>query len=751
MLDATFRVLTAGKPPVDHTFEGAINCAGSRITWSSNEPTRVVDVDYKGRVAHDPDIMSAIERQVARLPIAPSHWWFSRNLGAHLVYPNSLQACATAGIIALRARDWFLPSDVEVLTKTFAPPGEVFTPAKKGGLRLWWECLAQRGTASTSQIGELLADLGLEVGPDGGIEGRYKHIHCPFNPGENSQNDVPVQLFDDHIWCFSCGRALWYADLNAEANIRGIRGMVQGAVQFNNAKYTLRRSFKLLGSGSNQHERILSGIYEAAMLAYWGVDSDDAEHPFVRAVFTDFMYLWVGQLWRGWVVEATGEKPKRFSKITSLGHVPSAQFVAEVYDADGDFTWGPRKPDRAKTDAMYEGGSAPAGYPEHTPYEGVCLDVYDMFDNDRVIVCMGPQRTHPGVPQIRDAVDGNVEWAKRIFHERFPGMNLDLLQYLIAIIGAAEFNSAVSMTLISGGYGAGKTVTVEMAAYLLGKQVPGMFTITTKNIAKQQKELLEMSTETGPVLFFDEYAKNLDGAALEAEFAPFLKLYSSNQVRGDRLYQGQGTGTLRKPIIFARPDWPSEVLNNGQLGRRFINVVLSDQRGGVEWDQPARYDAWLGEDLTSEPWRAATILIADVVRRLFCVPNRPPSFMEIAATFGFAKLEESQDTEARDERAELLQKALAGVCLIGQKWAVADSAFAELIQGTSQEDQRHARAIYTPVDLMELDLQKILGTTCTVRLEVKNRGTGYLYRFSSKVRVMVGGTRRIARNSELLA
>ena len=254
--------------------------------------------------------------------------------------------------------------------------------------------------------------------------------------------------------------------------------------------------------------------------------------------------------------------------------------------------------------------------------------------------------------------------AEAHLEKTFPGIRLDYLKLLIAAVGCAEGGTGQDPKIaVDGPSGAGKSLTVQIAAALLGTRhvdVPW-----SKNDDLVFQKLYEASNNAGLVTA-NEIIKFASQSDVRSALNPLLSFAKGSMAR--KLYVGPVTVQRVPPIIITDIAYPNELINDEQLGRRFVYVHLERK---VDWQNSISCGIERWRCQSKENANAANAIISQVIDDFFS-GQQPLTFEAIAKQLGFELLNQGGDL-GLDPKADLL--ALFQACCDTSASAASESTW----------------------------------------------------------------------------
>lgn len=654
----TFRDCIAAHPEVNEP----------RIEWDDIQSLCSVDVDS---AKIDLDVILSVVQP------APAFAWNTKSGGLRLIYEaiSPYTAEELAAVACIIINDWYPMCRIELKRDTrhpaYAVKGKSCSPVR---------CLPNNdmsalarffGTSAVSEeeINDYLSSHELSVGQ------RYSHTRCPVAPDQ--KGNPSVQVHATHIYCYHCaangrrigGRKPGYFPFTAllGVNVSNIfTSLVTNLTHWTHARTVIK-------------DRL---VYSAALKQRHG---NDLRIPSVFAAGTNLLRYY------GYWATAAGEplaasKPG-FSNI--LKRLPALQYIDDgkvcVNDERiGYFT--------QSTDL------STYGYPAITTVWGCRIWGERLeYKANKMHVVQHKVKQESRQPRYQQ---GDEEAAWGVLEEYFPGVNRNLVKLLLCAKGCMEGESGVyPMLFIEGPTGAGKTVSVNLAAGIAGDGVKCVTWSTSQDRVRQH--LLE-AKEQGSYASFDEFVKQSEGKEGGSVRAMEMLLTFAPDSLSHKLYIGSVPLGTPPVCVWCDTKIPPEIASHGQIARRLVAVTLS--RSHREWESaiPCNpVDIRLQSDEVAE---ACNIILTSVIDDYF---SAPIIFKDCAIRLGFSQLEDGEAIrESEDDVRELYS-------LVSSMPDAPDKTGWKLIP---PDEANRVRALYNTVTLrriQEMDLTAILGTPCT--------------------------------------
>lgn len=709
----------------------------SVIEWGDVERLCILDVDYHGRTPPENDI-------ARRARPSPACYWRSHGGGFHLAYhaEKGFTAEELAGAAAVSIVDASPQATVELLPRTAHPgaprerggklqhAGEVRWRAQElTGLLSCWRG-GEYGEAAPAEIDDWLEARGMEIGQ------RYEHDRCPFNPHKReSGNQPPVQVKEEGVRCFTCegtghvsrGFATWDR-LVAGLEVARLVVSARELVPWEHARHVIAGDY-----GDRMPESVARVAY-VALCKFLHPDDPRVSRVTVPIGCVRGEGLWLSPTKLTPITPAP--RASRFSQS------PYCQWVAN----DGSI-----QVDSVRVDQSTTNQDLP-GYHPLVPIRGLRVWGQYLPYQDGLI-----RAVVPGSDVVRYLPERKrLSWESCLLQleEQFPGVDLKFLELLIVARGFAECSSGeIPTIMVTGPSGAAKTRHVELAQRILGDRMA-----TVEDNERFDENFGSAIAGGHGFILLDEYAKDLGDKATRKRFNRLLPMGREMRVRV--LYMGWLEMRVRSVLVVANISYGAAVLENAQLGRRFIYAPLKNR---VPRD-------WRATSGGLDTWRQRNADLADsvashVIDRWFA-PGSDLVWRDVARELGFAPLEEAVDRseglrvehKVRELFHALKDAPPASKRWKGRGWKAVDlrtfddpvtSLWYELCDDPKTPD---GRGTSTLVD--ELDLAAALGLPpgSHVKLETSRSGLTLAMRFiSSQSRVDYWVGEEIEKNLGIVA
>jgi hypothetical protein len=576
------------------------------IEWDSLDRVAAVDVDYHGvRKPEEHDL----EYWIRSLPLAPRYAWVTHNQGARLIYyaTDNLTAHEVAALAVCLFQHRFPGrSGVQILHHT-RHPAFIQAGRKCGTVMFGQTDLAEaRSYLLSDNVKEQSAERTIEWMEENDYDPgmRYPHTRCPFNPYQNSKADEPVVAYDDHVHCFVCNRSYW------EREAHPLYSLIRQAAK-HRVHYEQFECYEALCTA--QHER---AAY-SGLLKLMGPTDEDVARCFVKygIVLTE----------EGWADSGNPSRVFTPAEVATLvGTLPAAENRTHR-------EW-------LKTRSSH---CAEIGYKPLRVFHGVNMIEKWEWEPEPFIV--GPANppfswSEPTAERVKEAED----WLSR----HFPGVNLNLLYYLIALKAVVQHGAPEPpLVFLWGESKAGKSAHVMLAAQLCCDRWTGV-EIEGKDGKRSQG--LAHAAERGSYALVNEANKRkLDAADLRDAI---LGLTSGGSYW--RLYGGFDEIKRLPAIIFTDTSLPDGV-RGVQVARRLVPISLGL---GIRANPTIDWRKTCGTG-TLAKWRAAynlnrnacDTLVSHVIATHL---QHPVTDHELAARFGYRPLVEEADADLTAARHE---------------------------------------------------------------------------------------------------
>lgn len=247
--------------------------------------------------------------------------------------------------------------------------------------------------------------------------------------------------------------------------------------------------------------------------------------------------------------------------------------------------------------------------------------------------------------------------AEEIINRSFPGISFPYLRLLIAARGCAEGEVGQPPRIaVDGPSGAGKDMTVRVAACLLGeghRNVPWNLDVKEFHLA------LHVAAQNAGLVTSSEIIKMIKAKRGEvlASLSALLTFERGTSVRVP--YIGPVEARQVPVVIITDTSFPRELHCDMQMGRRFVYVHLERT---VDWQRTAQFGLESWRAAKPEHADAANAFVSHVIDEFFA-GDTPVVFEDIARELGFELLNRSGDM-GLDPRDDLL--ALFRACCSSQ-------------------------------------------------------------------------------------
>lgn len=642
--EATYRETLRAALDIDD-----FNDAEPVLEWSGTDQLAVLDVDY-----HDVEMNARPnERQLALLARQvrpqPAFSWRSHGRGLHLVYVavDGFTAAEIAAVAGLSVKGLDSSCSIEIKSETRHPryPRAEYPDAgvilENDQLLDLVELGRLLGREVDEQaVDDWLAEQGLERGR------RYEHDRCPCDPSTESHGE-PVVVDDDGIFCHRCA-AMGLTLAGSRVGFFPFGKIIGGG--FSPVLLRVVKNFThwehakiILEAITGLTDELAKLVYSAALKLCHG--SDDPR-------IGEFFY-------RGWgLVRATGywttpdlNRPHAKDGLKDrLAALPAVKFI-DVND-DGEKTLRVA----AEKLAILRGidDLAEYGYPAISPLRGMRVGTHwisppHQHTIPKVVVPIYLKEAAAAFrPKYLSACKRLSEDDAFVVLERAtPGINRNYLKLLIAARGYMELGvGPPAMIVVTGPTGAAKSMTVTIAAMLLGDEARSL---RFNGDGGKLHEALFEASRAASFVKWDEFAKNAKDkfGRVVPNLTPLLQYARGQMVRLN--YIGNVPIDQSPVIVLTDINIPDDVLQDRQLGRRFVHVHL-DRR--VDWDNTAKnIETWRADCV--ENAHAANSIISCVIDEFFAGPTMS-AFNTIARCIGFCLLCENHDPDF-DPRIPLLR------------------------------------------------------------------------------------------------
>ncbi|MHA1813369.1 MAG: hypothetical protein ACTSYX_08040, partial [Candidatus Thorarchaeota archaeon] len=679
------------------------------VEWYGTREVAVLDVDWHAMPA--PDSLER-DRLMRMCQPQPSRWWESSGGGLHLLYCE--KGDVHAEVYAAMAALFFLTQStcdgVEIIPRTKATKHSSIVERLQTTNTAYLNAWLKRGGADVEQIEQWLSHKGWRISE------RRPHTDCIIDPRYNAKGGVPIHIGEEGIQCYVCnagggsGFRSWGSIVGAK-HVNKLHGMAQNFVPWTNAYHYMQSIW-----GRRASIKVLKNLYWAALDIIHAVD-----HPLKGACFINFPYLLGdGGIW----LNSTTFEPTNLSKTTSVfNSIPSAMYAKREEDG----TWGKPKKDNYKWSQHFTSGQLPQAYPVHRVVHGAEIwGKFQQYAGDLVPLVKTDKRG--GVTYNTEAIDIDDAWA--IFEESFPGLDHNYLLLLLAARGFAESGEGpIPMIMVTGPSGAGKSGIPRIAAEVLGDLVIPI-PYRGDNRDNLAEGLGEAFAKSHGWVGIDEFCKNLSGFRAADAFTPFLMTDRMFTYR--KLYKGPVQIQVRSSVIVTNTEYPIEVLQDAQIGRRFVRVELT--RRVPNWEKTAiNFDGWR----TREPAHTAACeaLYKYVIDRWFS--SDPDTFKEVAAELGYDTQLSKRDEQEGVSVSVLLRDLFDAVCDVddsenprwrGRGWKVLEFLGQGRL-GEAWDAVRDPRSEVSSRRVSETDLAATIGLAYPTKLEISKSGQKIALRF----------------------
>lgn len=686
------------------------------LSWADREILCCLDLDF-----HDvtPPPLDEIRAFAAKLTPRPSLWWISGGGGLHAFYLEErmtdededefvlFTAEELAAAAAISCLEKYPRAEVELLRRSAQPPKGVTaqTQDRTGALAVWFA----READAAFEADDWLAENGYTVGES------YAHDRCPVDPRPTRKATRPVVVHEDAIHCFVCqaktGSGNW--------PIARLAGAVEACPLLDAARAFIHWE---------QLEPLLAHRYPGApprvrRLAYrtFLKLAHDPFDPRLGRAFTKYQIVRsVEGLWLD-AVTLQVVQPRVDKQVFKM--MPSATYL----DADGDIKVSPPL-------SSLHGTTQPIpGMPTIKTLRGAPLwGVHNRYP-DGALRVMPPPVT-PGIipPRYLPPAERQISIAKvwETIDLCFPGVDHGYLTLLIVARAVAESGlGSVPMLMVAGPTGAAKSYTVRLAAAIVGDEVAGL----TVDTAKDLREAIGDSLFDNGFLLLDEFAKDARGAIQRAMFNSLLPISRNFSYR--RLYVGNVKLSFESVLVLTNNAYPDEVIQNQQLGRRFVYVPLHT-RTPVKWETTCGtgdLEIWRREE---DYAAVADHLLSYLIDEHVPASADSTALMTAARKLGYGPLEEYRDSRSEGVRVtDLVLRLFELACApnasrcdarwTGDGWtAVTQDGETEMdtLWRALCDSPRSRRTWASSVKVAELDLAAVLGVDEPVSFEASAHG-----------------------------
>jgi hypothetical protein len=647
----TNQPLTAGKPFTDPDPLKALQDAlawtrceedGPVIEWDGCDQLCCLDVDFHGK--EHPEFW-LVYRVISAVRPEPALYWTSHGGGLKLIFTAAgfLTAEDHAAIARMVLRLQYLnTSGIELKRQTQHPAykrgGQSCGKVQQGycgGLaearRKLLSNVDTGASADLDKVDEYLTENGFTRG------GRYPHTLCPIQPNDTCLSN-PVIVGDYGIFCYRCkGKEVCYPGVS-KPGFAPYSFLVDGtpARIVNHLRNAVR------GMTHWEHARHFIADEEGyrALLKLWHLTDDN---PYLattarligRVFWPKVPLVWTPAGWMRSDVFAPAGKDGRDLLLKSL---PAVCYPAEK--------------DKIKVDPVRLGvfsgdyDKTEYGYPPIIPLRGADLAEYVRpMEDERVYAKV------PAKPPFKYRASRDIEAARRIVEECYPGINIKLVYLLIACKGLVQRGELIDVpqVFITGQSGGGKSMTARLAAQIACDSADEM----RFDPQRLLQAYADTSNQCSYALYNEASKNNVTGNQLRDFCLSFAKGVKYHQLYiGQRRIEAPAVVVLTDTYVFP------ELLASEQTARRIALVDLGPgvNAKGVNWLQTCGTG-------TVENWRAgghadtADAILSDVMDKYFRDPSW--TFRDIVHDCGFQMMDEVDDgTKAVKRRLYELVTAL---------------------------------------------------------------------------------------------
>lgn len=672
------------------------------LAWADREQLCCLDLDFHDAPAPPVDDLRTF---AAGLRPRPSLWWVSGGGGLHAVYVAELGeddegnervdfgADELGAAAAIACLERYPLAEVELLRRTAQPPSPVVdqTQNRDGALAPWFA----READAAFVTDDWLAERGYVVGES------YTHERCPVDPRATSKRTKCVVVHEDAIHCFVCeaktGRGHW--------PIARLAGAVEACPILDAARAFVHweQMEPLLGQRYPGAPARVRRLAYRAMLKL----AHDAHDPRLGRAFAE--YYIVRSVDGIWLDSRTLRPVQPNVEKAVFRMMPSATFL----DDGGAVRVSPT------LSSMHSSTQEIPGLPTIKPLRGAALwGVHNSYPDGAVRVAPPPGNgLLPAryLPPVERTISEAACW--ETIDRCFPGVDHGYLTLLVVARAIAESGEgAVPMLMVSGPTGAAKSYTVRLAASIVGDDAADVS-------AEDSNRLREAIGDALPghgYLLLDEFGKTARAATRRALFDALLGISRTYTYR--RIYVGHVSARFDSVVVLTNNVYPDDVIQNQQLGRRFVYVPLHS-RTPVKWE-----GACGTGDLAV--WRrepdyagVADHLLSFIVDRHVPSGADSTALMTAARKLGYGPLEEYRETQTEGVQTVDLVRRLFELCCspevgrcdsrwTGSGWVAASHDGEQEIDSLWRalcDSPRSRRTWATSIKVAELDLASVLG------------------------------------------
>lgn len=680
-----------------------IEVADPVVEWDGVDEWCVVDIDFHEGSVPDADYLRQVADTLRPVPVA---WWLSRSGGLHVLFSRyegrAADGLAVSAAVSLAAR--FPTAGIEIKHSTRQPGGEVVR-RRPTGLGDAYGRFSGDTSLAGGDVASFLSDRGLSPGE------RYPHEQCPVNPSPRAAgNSPPVCAYDDHIYCFICAadgvrrgsRTPGYfplAKLCGSVQASMFRLCVDNFTHWQHAQHVVRTVVR---------DSLAEAAYRAALHDRHGDD------PRIPLVFVGPKGGLI-RTWGAWA-DSNGNATKLDKGSATLAKLPCCLYPAR--DKKGNPVLQPDAAHVEQLSVMLD--LAAYGYPAITRIWGAHITQMQEQPDGRVCMVLRRNGEPEYLPHSR-RMEESAAWS--VLETWFPGLDRGAVELLIAAKGCSETSGGLPpMVFFYGPTGSGKSQTVSLAAAICGDRVG---TVLFERERQRIYAAIREAKNTGSFAFFDEYLKHATDARVSPEKAMEIVLTIKPDTMAHILYRGPVALGDLPVIVFSDTTIPAKVWGHSQIARRVHAVHLQE---GRDWLAAAGSLRTLG----GEAVHAADSILSAIVDRHF-MPGPPSDFADIAASLGFARLQDSAIVVRKTARIQgffdLVCSAPKAVCRFsGDGWKCIDlnadgQAITDAWKDLADEDHRDSRAVN------EMDLKRILNLSHCCKMEVETSRNKIYVRF----------------------
>lgn len=686
------------------------------IEWDSTEDVCCLDLDFHDGGKPDESTLRQCADTIRPLCCA---WWFSRGGGLHLLYcvGGNLSADESAATAAVKLLARFPAASVELNRRSRRPAGEVYRNSATSTADI--PVSGSGDTLLNADYSAWLEERGYEVGQ------RYPHEQCPVNPSpRQSGNTPPVNVYEDHIYCFSCNAAgvkkgsktagyFPLAVLSGAVKQSMFRRCAENFTHWGHAEYVVGQIVP--------RDNLARLYYRAALKQRHG---DDPRIPLVFSAGPKTGLIRYDGFWAG-----ESGRSKRYGRDSSvLSRLPVCLYPDS---SDIDDTGLPKlKVSPSVVEELASGDDlSPYGYPALVRVWGIQLTQMQEQPADRIFSLL--QRNGlPNFLPVKSRMPEDEAWG--IIDSLYPGFNRKVVELLIVAKGCTEFRAGLPpMVFLTGPTGAGKTQSINLAASICGD------TATVVTFSDQDERLrqgIHSAKQAGSFAFFDEYLKGARKKSIAPDTAMEFILNLTPDSVSHQLYTGPVPLGDLPVCCFADTTIPPEVMGHSQIARRVHHVPLRESK---QWNRSTKDLRREGDEYV----RAADSLVSHIMDRWFLPPG-PTDFADVARSLGFFLFNSDESSLYKDR---LIKRFFDLICAAPEYTGKANGAGWKVIDPYDSGDlaeswQSLADTGDVKTRLAEVDLRSVVGASEFIVCEIeKIKGNRVIVRFLNDDKSKVNG------------